>query len=228
MGQDTLTSDPTDVCADQYGLASCNDVLPYTQSAEQLNNVCMPANDRAAAMVAAANAALASEGVPPSTLDPTGTQSDDASFDSQSWKLQVTPGDYDDSRMIDPANAAEAANVVYHESRHTEQSYDMARMRAGLGDTSAQLSSTMHIPAGVAEQAAANPMVQCDEREIRAEQNYDSEYGAGAANFAQAESGTNAAAYCALPEEADAWRTGSEVTYLYPGGVDARNLQNCQ
>jgi hypothetical protein len=230
MGQDNLTSDPTDVCADQTGIASCNDVLPYTQAVQQFNNVCMAPADRAQAMVGAANTALGNEGVPANTLDATGANGNAGQFAFQNWKMKVDPTAFDDSKMLDPATAADAANTVYHESRHTEQWYNMAQMRAGMGDSAAQLSSTMGIPANIAQQAAANPMLACNAQEYQAEQDYNSVYGAGAAHRGQVltQQPMNQAQYCALPEEADAWRTGAEVTYSYPGGVDARNLQNCQ
>jgi hypothetical protein len=229
MGQDTQTCDVNDVCEDQTGIAQCSDVQPFTQAAQQVNNVCMTPGDRAQAMVDAANVSLGNEGVPANTLNATGANGNAGQFGFSNWQMKVDPAAFDDSKMVDPVLAADAANTVYHESRHTEQWYEMARMRAGLGDSSDQLSSTMGIPANIAAQASANPMVQCDATEVQAEQDYDSVYGAGATNRNQvlSNTSTNHAAYCALPEEADAWRTGAEVSYSYPGGVDARNLQNC-
>jgi hypothetical protein len=230
MSEQTLTSDPRDLCEGQTGIASCNDVLPFTQQVQQYNNVCMDPADRAQAMVSAANQALVNEGVPPNTLDATGANGNAGQFNFPNWNMQVDPTAFDDSRMVDPANAADAANTVYHESRHTQQWWDMATMRAGLGDTPDQLVSTMGIPQDVAEQAAQHPTLASDARENQAEQDYESVYGSGAAarNQTLSDTATNRAQYCSLPEEADAWRTGAEVSYNYPGGVDARNLQNCQ
>lgn len=229
MGQDTQTSDPRDLCDGQTGLASCDNVLPYTQTVQQYNNVCMAPADRAQAMVNAANVALANDGVPLNTLDPTGANGNAGQFAFRNWNMQVDPTAFDDNNIINPANAADAANTVYHEARHTEQWYEMARLRAGLGDSPAQIASTMGIPPNVAQQASSNPILQCDATEQRAEQNYESVYGSGAAHRSQVltQQPMNQAQYCALPEEADAWRTGATVTYNYPGGVDARNLQNC-
>ena len=230
MSEATLTSDPRDVCEGQSGLASCDNVLPYTQAVQQYNNVCMTPGDRAQAMVAAANTALGNDGVPANTLNATGADGNAGTFGFDTWQMNVDPTAFDDSRMVDPAQAADAANTVYHESRHTEQWYQMAQMRAGLGDSPDQISSTMGIPASIAQQASANPTLQCDASEYAAEQNYQSVYGSGAAHreAVLGASPMDQASYCALPEEADAWRTGAEVSYNYPGGVDQRNLQNCQ
>jgi hypothetical protein len=206
-------------------------VLPYTQQVQSYNNVCMAPADRAQAMVNSANQSLNNTGVPSNTLNPTGANGNAGTFGFQNWQMNVDPTAFTDDKMMDPATAADAANTVYHESRHTEQWYNMAQMRAGMGDTPQQLASTMGIPQNIADQAAANPMLQCNAQENQAEQNYDSVYGAGAQHRNQV---LNASPmpqnqYCALPEEADAWRTGAEVSYNYPGGIDPnRNLQNCQ
>lgn len=230
MGNTTLTCDPTDVCEDKTGLASCNNVLPYTAAVQQYNTVCMTPGDRAQAMVNSANTALANDGVPPNTLNATGANGNAGTFDSQNWQMNVDPTAFGDGKMQNAADAADAANTVYHESRHTEQWYQMAQMRAGLGDSADQLTSSMRVPADVAAQAAANPTLQCDASEAQAEQNYDSVYGTGKAHRDQVLTTTpmNQGQYCALPEEADAWSTGAEVSNSYPGGVDQRNLQNCQ
>src|SRR5207248_8108682 len=129
---------------------------------QQYNNVCMAPEDRAQAMVNAANVALTNEGVPTNTLDATGAGGNAGQFGFDKWNMQVDPTAFDDSKMIDPVQAADAANTVYHESRHTEQWYNMAQLRAGLGDTPDQIASTMGIPADVAEQASQNAYNSCN------------------------------------------------------------------
>jgi hypothetical protein len=106
---------------------------------------------------------------------------------------------------------------VYHEARHSEQWFRMARNRAGLGATAADIASVMSIPQWVADLAVLNPIRECNPAEFEAEQWYQSIYGADAAhrNAVLGDIDNRYDEYRALPEESDAWGTGSDVTNEY-------------
>jgi len=217
-------------CDGRTGIASCERVEPYTRTVQDFNNVCMTPGDRARAMVGAANAALGAAGVPATQVQMTAGTGAAGAFGFKSWQMKVDPTQFDDVNVVDPGLAADAANTVYHESRHTEQWFRMAQRRAGLGESAALIAKTMGIPADIAARAAANPILQCDLAEHEAAQFDTSIYGAGAAHRDHVLGGPhwNQAAYCALPEEADAWKTGAEVTHAYPDGADDRHLELCR
>lgn len=50
-------------------------------------------------------------------------------------------------------------NVVYHEVRHAQQYYAMARFLAGTGVSASEIAQQMNIPAHVAQSAHGNPLV---------------------------------------------------------------------
>jgi len=71
----------------------------------------------------------------------------------------------------------ELSSTVYHESRHAEQWYSMARLRAAQGQTAAQIQSELGVPKGVAEAAVANPVKPKSDTAACAQKMYDSVYG---------------------------------------------------
>ena len=176
----------------------------------------MSAADRAAALVAAANEQLEAIGVPALKLPPTWGASGGtwASFTFRTWTLDFNPANLDpthyDFLTADEQN--DAAVYVYHEARHAEQWFRMARERAGLGATQADLEALGH-PSDIAAAAIANPIMQCDQSQYEAEEWYESVYGSGRTH--RDTTLTDASApyddYRALPEERDAWGTASEV-----------------
>jgi hypothetical protein len=93
----------------------------------------------------------------------------------------------------------------------------MARERIGLGATAEQVAQVMPIPITVAQWAAQDPINQCDASQYEAEQWYQSVYGAGhdSRNATLNNVQGNYPAYRALPEEADAWKTGDAVTHEF-------------
>jgi hypothetical protein len=232
MSEERLYSHPDDgrACRDATGIAGCESVDRYTQAVQQLNTVCMAPEARAAQMIELANGELTRYGIPANRIDASGADGNAGQFDFPTWHMQLDPAAFDDARVIDPALAADAANTVYHESRHTEQWYRMARLRAGLGDDPETLATNLGIPLEMAQLAAGDPILQSDVETHEAQQWYESVYGAGRDHRGAVLSASplDRSLYCPLPEEADAWAAGASVTTQYPGGVDARNRHLCQ
>ena len=135
------------------------------------------------------------------------------------WAIHLGDEPYK-MEVADFANADQQAwqiSSVYHEARHAEQWFRMARERIGLGATVEQTATQMGIPSWVVDWAALDPITQCDASQYESEQWYQSVYGEGRAHRENVLSDTTANydAYRALPEEADAWKTGDAVTQEY-------------
>jgi peptidoglycan hydrolase-like protein with peptidoglycan-binding domain len=87
---------------------------------------------------------------------------------------------------LDDDAAREVAGTVYHEARHAEQGYKMARMLAAKNNTPEQISAKMDLPLDVATEAHKSPLPKGVEF-ATASQQFDSVYGAGKAQHKKAE-----------------------------------------
>ncbi len=86
----------------------------------------------------------------------------------------------------DEARTERITSTIYHEARHAEQHFAMARARAtqlrgGSTDVVAGLEKEMEIPHAIAEKAAAAPPMPPGVEFATAVQQYESVYGAGRA-----------------------------------------------
>jgi hypothetical protein len=126
-------------------------------------------------------------------------------FDRTRWFMRLDPATLE-SDSLDVYGGADLADTVYHEARHAEQFFSIARMLAGQGKTASQIVAELTIPADVADEAVAAKLEKGSTEAIMAEGWYESMLG-----------GENQA-YREKLEEADALRTGFEVreTYLGP------------
>lgn len=150
-------------------------------------------------------------------------------FNFQTWRLDIN------KKLVEKANPtvdemANLVDVIYHEARHSEQWYKIARLRAGEGRTAKQIKDELYIPAKVAQAAAAKPLkpVSIWTRMFRSRQYverqdqsiaeakawYKSIYGKGRKHRDEVlnDLSNRYADYRALAEEADAWKVGGSVT----------------
>ena len=131
--------------------------------------------DRAGHLGDAANAQLGAAGVPAVDTGladlPVAGQ-----FVGRTWRINL------DSKQFgrDAVNAAlmgTIASQVYHEARHAEQTFRMARLLAGRKRARPRaIAAELHILPAVAEEAAQSPLDAASEAGIEARQWYDSEY----------------------------------------------------
>jgi hypothetical protein len=205
-----------DTRAMDTGLATDASVDGYVDDTYGTVYSSMTAADRAAALIVAANEQLDAAGVPALKLPPTWGASGNtwATFTFRTWTLDLNPANFDptyyDFLSADDQN--DVAGTVYHEARHAEQWFRMARERAGLGASQTDLEALGH-PSDIALAALANPINQCDRSQYEAEEWYESVYGAGRTHRDTTLTDPSAPYddYRALPEERDAWGVGSEV-----------------
>jgi len=182
-------------------------------------NSCMSPDDRASAVVANVNEQLGGVGVPHVGWRFNAAHGTGAVFGFQTWEMELgeQPYSMDVADNATPDQQAWQVSAVYHEARHAEQWYRMARERAGLGATVDQIVQVMQIPHNIAQYAAADPINQCDASQYEAEEWYRSVYGDGAGhrNTTLGDVQGHYQDYRNLPEEHDAWTTGDAVTHQY-------------
>lgn len=125
-------------------------------------------------------------------------------FDRTRWVMRLDPESLE-AKSLDELEGADLADTVYHEARHAEQFFSIARMLAGKGKTASQIAAELTIPADIADKAVAAKLEKGSAEAIMAEGWYESMLG-----------GENQA-YRERLEEADALRTGFEVRDIYLG-----------
>lgn len=204
---------------EQTGLSQESNVDQYVDETYGGAVSSMSADDRAAQVMAAVNERLSAEGCPyiQWTWGASGTTQ--GYFHYQDWTMVLNEGPFSPA-TYEAGSVAEHADLldtVYHEARHSEQWYRAARERAGLGAVAGQIVEVMGIPQWVADAACADPILQCDYSQYQAEQWYESIYGTGADHRDEVLGDVQGHYddYTHLPEEADAWQAGGEVTHEY-------------
>ena len=192
-------------------------------------------SERAKKLTKYVNAELTNAHVPKVgyLLDPT-VKAGNAEFDFQNWTLTIgSQGGFD---AMSDAQLADLGNTVYHESRHAEQWFRMARLKAGEADpfgdgkkpSKAALKTELGVPQKVAAEAIDRPLKPltkaqkafhskdwADRQATKSTEGgswYDSVYGAGNThrNEVLGDAVNRYAEYRALSEEVDAWDVGGK------------------
>ena len=135
-----------------------------------------------------------------------------AQYDFTSGTLEVSQAQLN-SPTLSGNSARQLANATWHEGRHAEQWWHMARQQAGNGQSAAQIASGMSIPNSMANAAAANPLTGTSPQSNLASASWDSVYGARGNYRNQVLNNIQPrySEYRALPEEQDAWNTGDSL-----------------
>jgi hypothetical protein len=141
----------------------------------------LSADERQVKLRGLVNGALAPSGVPAVGIRPLVSASDAGNLDFSSWRLNLGDANLKSASLPDAA-AKPFADTVYHETRHAEQWYLMARKQAGEGKTADQISSELGIPKSVADSAAKDPLKKDDPRKACADALHDSVYGKNSAH----------------------------------------------
>jgi hypothetical protein len=125
-------------------------------------------DQRMAALLEPANAALAAAGVPRivGLIDPTrkmtGTE-DRASFDRVHWQLRFNPDHL--LRPLTDEEFGRHAATAYHECRHAEQIFRVARKLAGEKMSPAEIGKKISLPEKIAAMALGNPLFPKEKEE---------------------------------------------------------------
>ncbi len=107
------------------------------------------------------NAELERTHVPKVGSRPDGAETvGNAEFDFTTWELSIGSQGLDAGAAMSDDDVAEMADTVYHESRHAEQWFRIARLKAGESPTptAAALAGSLSIPAPIAKAALDRPL----------------------------------------------------------------------
>ena len=117
----------------------------------------LSASQRANKLGALANAALASVKVPEVTILMTDLGKGSGAFNSGSWTLKINTNIVSKDTVTE-AEMAALSDTFYHEARHAEQFYRVARYVAGLGKSATYISTRLGIPGRIANEATRNKL----------------------------------------------------------------------
>jgi hypothetical protein len=114
-------------------------------------------SDRAERLTEAANAELAAIGIPPLEMQLHNLGDDHGVFRPSVWGMHVNWDPFIPNE-VSPGEVEIVAMTVYHEARHAEQWFRMARLMAGQGKSSADIGAALRIPEAIIAEAAKDPL----------------------------------------------------------------------
>jgi hypothetical protein len=139
------------------------------------------ADERAKALIAAVNEQLVAAGVPPVKREFQNVPGEFGHFSFETWTMTLGEPEFakDDASEKE---RREASTTVYHEARHAEQWFMMARLLAGEGLSAKAISKRMGIPEDdIAKKAKDKPLAKGSMDALIAQGWFDSVYGVNAA-----------------------------------------------
>ena len=95
------------------------------------------------------------------------------------WQVAVNPS-LTSASVLSPAQATALGDTLYHETRHAEQWYLMARRQAAEQHDAKEIQTQLKVPRFITSQAVATPLAKADARRACADAMYNSVYGASA------------------------------------------------
>jgi hypothetical protein len=166
---------------DKTGIGARHAVSRFVEAAKKVETGWAgfrTATDRAQAVGKAAIAELKRVGVPAPTVRIKKIYGR-GEFDIASWTLHVDKAAFEGT--ANRAEIGDAAITIYHEARHAEQWFRIARLQAGKGWTADRIARDLRgVPLKIAKAAVANPLAPgTDVFASEAEAWFQSVYGSG-------------------------------------------------
>jgi hypothetical protein len=172
---------PADVPApDKTGIGARVSVSRFVEAAKKVQadwDTLKTAKARGKAFAAAANAELKAAGVP-EVKAKVMKMSNAGSFDFSNWTLELGKSAFTGAKPSH-GDLLDVADTVYHETRHAEQWFRIARLQAGKGWSATKISTKLSIPLKIAKAAKANPLTGTGTDVTEAASWYESVYGTG-------------------------------------------------
>jgi hypothetical protein len=112
---------------------------------------------RAERLTEAANAELGAIGIPPLEMQLHNLGDDHGVFRSKLWAMHVNWNPFIPNEVTS-GDVEIVAMTVYHEARHAEQWFRMARLMAGQGKPSTDIASTLGLPEAIVAEAVKDPL----------------------------------------------------------------------
>ena len=178
----TPATTPAAPARSETGIASRVAMTRFTTAAAALNADWskLDANGRGQKLGKAANDELKAASVPETTVQVKALPTNNGEFGFSGWTLDLNERLFQRPTIVPPL-LADVADTVYHEARHCEQWFRMARLEAGKGKDGTAIAQALSIPKRIGDLAAAAPL-RTDTAEGREAQTwYDSIYGANGA-----------------------------------------------
>jgi hypothetical protein len=157
----------------KFGMSQDDELGEYGQFArEQLaHREGVSDEEIAMKLIEQLNRQLNQQAIPP-VIPVIGTQALGGGFNFTTWELIINPRLFKDDDQLHHLTIS-----IYHEGRHAEQRFRVARLLAGRGRSAEQIHQETSIPTDIAELACENPL-QLDTMEaVIAQHWYESMYG---------------------------------------------------
>jgi len=166
---------------EETGIATQLALDRYVAAAKQVEQdwTSLDPDGRANRLGDAANAELAAIGVPEVGVRLKYLGAPEGRFDNLPWNIDLNATRFDPSTTT-TGRMATVASTVYHESRHAEQWFRMARLEAGQGKNAAAIASELDIAPRVAAAAEKSPLTGDSQQAKEAATWHKSVYGPGA------------------------------------------------
>jgi len=113
--------------------------------------------DRAERLTDAANAELDALGIPNLDMQLHNLGDDHGVFYSKVWAMHVNWNPFIPD-VVTTGDMEVVAMTVYHEARHAEQWFRMARLMAGQGTSSAEIAASLRLPEAIVAEAEKNAL----------------------------------------------------------------------
>ncbi len=165
---------------DKTGIASRHGIGRYVAAAKKVQAdwaTLAKAEDRAKALGAAANEELKLAGVPAAKVR-VKKLAVNGEFDFATWTLDIGKTAFEKATPSF-GEVMSATDTVYHEARHAEQWFRIARLQAGKGWKAWKIATKLGIPVKIAKAAVANPLTGTGVDATEASSWFESVYGTG-------------------------------------------------
>ncbi len=202
---------------DLDGLRSEESLDDYVNDTYGTAHSSMDPDEQLSALATAANEQLTSAGVPYVPISFGDAGSNWAIFDWRPWAVTVNRDLY--VKAQENGEAVENMDTIYHEARHSEQWWTIARLLAGLYDMDgAAINARTELNIDIANQAVHDPILQSNTKTAAAIAWYEQNFG-----VSPVPAGVDA------PREADAGATGGSVKrhvreYVEGGPAEGRRI----
>jgi hypothetical protein len=135
-------------------------VLAYWRAQENKDKPLQPLGDELIRLV---NSTLASLGAPPCNHSFDASADDSGAFSRTTWNIELNTAKFSERAVtkvggLNQDEVKDIVDTIYHEARHSEQYFRIARTWAGKGKTAQEIETGMGIPATVAAAAVKAPL----------------------------------------------------------------------
>jgi hypothetical protein len=168
------------VVPDKTGIGARVAVSRFIEAAKKVQadwDALGTAKERGKAFGVAANAELKAAGVPAVKVKVM-KLGNAGSFDFSNWTLELGKPAFQGAKPSH-GDLMDVADTVYHETRHAEQWFRIARLQAGKGWTAWKIATKLSIPLKIAKAAVASKLVGAGAEVTEASSWYESVYGTG-------------------------------------------------